>query len=56
MITCTIILTVEVNLSQSSYYTREGDGILIIELIMNRPSTQPYEVYLSLVDITATGT
>ena len=43
------------NFSQSSYNVREDDGAVMIELIMSRPSSQPFEAVISLTDITTTG-
>ena len=41
--------------SQSSYDVREDDGEVMIELIMNRASSQQFEVVINLISITATS-
>ena len=46
---------VVVNFNQSSYNVREGDGAVMIELIMSRPSLQPFEAVINPLDITTTG-
>lgn len=48
--------TVVVNFNQSSYDIREDDDTVMIDLIMNRPSSQQFEITINLMDITTTGT
>lgn len=46
---------VEVNFKKSSYYTREDNATLMIELILNRPSSKQIEIFLQVIDTTTTG-
>jgi len=50
-----IMIIVTVNFSQLSYDVREDDGAVMIELIMNRKSSHPFEVVINMIDITATS-
>ena len=46
---------VEINVTSLYYNVREDDGAVMIELLMHRQSSQPFEVVISTMDITATG-
>ena len=48
------VVVVEIN--ERSYYVRENDGMIIMELIMSQQSSQPFVVAINLMDMTATGT
>ena len=45
--------TVVVNFNQSSYEVMESRGEVMVLIELNRPSSQAFEVILSLMDITA---
>lgn len=45
-----------VDFNQSSYDVREDDGVVMIELILNRPSSQPFQAVILPGDITTIGT
>lgn len=47
--------TIVVNFNQLSYVVREHDDMVMIELIMTRPSPQQFEAVISVVEITTTG-
>ena len=47
------VVVVEINVP--SYNVREDDDAVMIELIMSRQSFQPFEVVISVMNITATG-
>ena len=44
-----------VNFNQSSYDVAEDDGAVVIELTLSKQSSHPFEVIVSLMEITATG-
>ena len=45
-----------VNFNQSSYDVAEEDGAVVIELVLSKQSSHSFEVVVSLMEITATGT
>ena len=47
------VVVIEIN--EQSYYVRENDNMVIMELVMSQPSSQPFEVAINLMGITATG-
>ncbi|XP_065895704.1 sodium/calcium exchanger 1-like [Dysidea avara] len=46
--------TVVVNIAQSSYETRENSSIVTLTLTLSQVSSEPFEVVLTTMDITAT--
>ena len=47
------VVAIEIN--EQSYYVRENDNMVIMELVMSQPSFQPFEVAINIMGITATG-
>ena len=51
IISCIVV----VNIEQSSYETRENSGVVTLTLTMSEESSEPFEVVLTAMDISATG-
>ena len=47
--------TVEVNFNKSSYEVREDGDEVMIMIVLNQPSSKPFDVMISLMDVTTTG-
>ena len=47
--------TVVVNFKQSSYEVMEDRGEVTVMIDMNQPSSKPFEVMISSMDVTANG-
>ena len=43
------------NFDQSSYEVMEGRGEVMIIIVLSQPSSEPFEVMISLMDVTAKG-
>ena len=48
-----IIYTVVVNFKQSSYEVMEDGGEAMIVIELSQPSSKPFDVMISLMDVTA---
>ena len=51
IISCIVV----VNIAQSSYETRENSSEVTLTLTLSEVSSEPFEVVLTTMDITATG-
>ena len=51
IISCIVV----VNIEQSSYETRENSSEVTLTLRLSQVSSEPFEVVLTTMDITATG-
>ena len=49
-----IIYTVVVNFKQSSYEVMEDGGEVMIVIELSQPSSKPFDIMISLMDVTAT--
>ena len=54
-VTYVISCIVVVNIEQYSYETRENSSEVILTLTLSQVSSEPFEVILTTMDITATG-
>ena len=52
---CYDIYAVVVNFKQSSYKVREYRGELLIMIELSQPSSEPFDVMISLMNVTANG-
>ena len=50
-----ILCIVVVNIEQSSYETRENSSVVTLMLRLSQVSSEPFEVVLTTMDITASG-
>ena len=50
-----ILCIVVVNIEQSSYETRDNSSVVTLTLRLSQVSSEPFEVVLTTMDITATG-
>ena len=41
------------NITKSSYEVREDSGKVMIMIVLNQPSSKPFNVMISLMDVTA---